>query len=300
MKDKKDKKENKKTNKRLTKAMEAYLDVSNKVGIPDEMDWRMKVQVLLKVGIEEMQAMLDETNAIMEEDYTTVSDMLGINVSKQQYKEIVTIMTKIRMGEFTDKNREKYEENVKQKMFDQCMREKFLDSVINSYDDTMPIPEWTRNMNIELEGTDDKEFDEILNTSVERSIKATKVHKEMLNRLGLAFEYITQMKYTQKDYKLMLDWRYYCGGVPSENSKPKLFDLIQKFMVAARLGYDFGLEGFDELYNEMGIEVSFNEPMPQSGHFQWWSKDLIEKYCPTALDDYMDWLSERRQSRKDD
>lgn len=296
----KEKKEKTKPNKRLNKAMEAYLDISNKVSLPDDMDMSMKVQVLLKVGIEEMQAMIDETNAIMEEDYSTVSDMLGINVSKQQYREIVTIMTKIRMGEFTDKNREKYEETVKQKMFDQCMREKFLDSVVNSYDETMPIPEWTRNMNIELEGNDDKEFDEILNTSVERNIKATKVHKEMLNKLGLAFEYITKMKYTQKDYRLMLDWKYYCGGVPSENSKPKLFDLIQKFMVAARLGQDFGLDGFDDLYSEMGIEVTFNEPLPQGDHFQWWSKDLIEKYCPTVLDDYMEWLSEHKRSKKDE
>lgn len=296
----KEKKEKTKPNKRLNKAMEAYLDISNKVSLPDDMDMSMKVQVLLKVGIEEMQAMIDETNAIMEEDYSTVSDMLGINVSKQQYREIVTIMTKIRMGEFTDKNREKYEETVKQKMFDQCMREKFLDSVVNSYDETMPIPEWTRNMNIELEGNDDKEFDEILNTSVERNIKATKVHKEMLNKLGLAFEYITKMKYTQKDYRLMLDWKYYSGGVPSENSKPKLFDLIQKFMVAARLGQDFGLDGFDDLYSEMGIEVTFNEPLPQGDHFQWWSKDLIEKYCPTVLDDYMEWLSEHKRSKKDE
>lgn len=298
MKDKKEKK--KKPNKRLAKAMEAYFDVSNRIGITDDMDDKKKISLLLKEGMEATSSMLDEINSITEEDYSTVSDMLGINVSKQQYKEFVTIMTKIRMGKFTEKNREKYEENVKQKMFDQCMREKFLDSVINSYDETMPIPEWSHNMNIELEGSEDKEFDEILNTSIERSMRATEVHKEELIKLGLAFEYVTKMKYTAKDFKLMLDWKYYCGGVPSENSKPKLFDLMQKFMIAVRLGEDFGLPGFEELFNEMGMKVELSEPMPQGDHFQWWSKDLIDKYCPLIKDDYYEWLSERRHSDKEE
>ncbi len=90
MKDKKEKK--KKQNKRLTKAMEAYFDVSNHIGLTDDMEDSQKITLLLKEGMSVTTAMLDEVNAITEEDYTTVSDMLGINVSKQQYKENVIMV----------------------------------------------------------------------------------------------------------------------------------------------------------------------------------------------------------------
>ena len=49
MKEKKEKK--KKPNKRLAKAMEAYFDVSHRIGITDDMEDRQKISLLLKEGM---------------------------------------------------------------------------------------------------------------------------------------------------------------------------------------------------------------------------------------------------------
>ena len=292
------KEKEKKENKRLNKAGEHYFAVASSLGLTLEMDLNMKVAILLDAGVKEMREMHEELDNIVDEDYNTVSNVLQIPVSKQQYGEFVSIMSKIKVGEFTEKNRENYEENVKQTMFDQCMREKFLDTVINSFDETVPVPEWTKNFSINLKAKDDDEFNAVLEKSVERNMRASEIHKKLINSYSLAFEYVTECKYSAKEYKTMLDWKYFCGGVPSEGSKSKLFDLFYKFMKAVRLGDDFGLPLFEELYREMGLRVETEEPMPIAGHFRWWDKETVLRYCPTAKEDYLDYLKERR--RKDD
>jgi hypothetical protein len=288
----KEKKE--KENKRLNKAAEHYFRVASSLGLELEMDLKTKVNILLNAGVKEMREMHEELDNIIEEDYSTVFDVLQIPVSKQQYSEFVTIMTKIRTGEFSEKNREKYEENVKQKMFDQCMREKFLDNVINAFDETIPVPEWTKNLSINLKAKDDDEFNAVMEKSVERNMRASEVHRKLITSYSMAFEYITECKYTAKEYKTMLDWKYYCGGIPSESSKPRLFDLFYKFMKAMRLGEDFGIQEFESLSREMGLEINTTEPMPLGEHFGWWDKETIFRYCPTVKEDYIEYLKEKR------
>ena len=291
------KKEKTKENKKAKSAMMAYFAVSDALKLTDDMTVNEKLKLMLSAGVHELQAMNEKLDSIISEDWDYTNSMLGITISKAQYKEFVTIMTKIRLNEYTDKNREKYEEITKQKRFDQFAREKFLDSVINSYDENFSVPEGKIG-EIEIEGIDDEEFNEILNKSIEKNIEANAVHKKMIDNMGLAFEYITGMKYTRKDFRTMLDWKYFCGGVPSENSKSKLFDLFYKFMTAARLGKDFELSEFDDLFYEMGMNVELVEPMPRSEHWEWWTPDMIVKYCPTIFDEYFEWKREKRKNKE--
>lgn len=280
-------------NKRLEASARAYFDISSSLGLNDDMSLNEKVQLLLKEGLKCLQSLHEDEDSIITEDYDEVFNTLNIPLSKQQYKEFVTIMSKIRIDEFSDKNREKYEETVKQKVFDSYIREQFLDKVINQFDDNIPIPDLTKNISINVIGKDDDEFNEVLNQSIEKNIKILTIHKQLLNNLGLAFEYVTEGKYTSKDFKTLLDWKYFSGGVPNENSKSKLFDVFYKYMKAMRLGEDFEVKEINALLREMGMEIKLIEPLPQSDHYAWWERDVIERYCPSAVEDYRDWLKEK-------
>lgn len=290
---KKDKEKKQKTNKKLEKAMRAFFSVSHTVGITDDMDKHTVISLLLNEGVKEMKAIADNTDSIVNEDYSEVSEMMNIPVSKQQYTEFVNIMSKIRMNAFTEKNREKYEETVKQKLFDQCLREKFLDNVINQYEEDVPVPDWNTNISINIASSDDKEFNEVLQRSVEKRIEVLNVHTDMLNRLGLAFEFATEMKYSRKDYKMLVDWKYLCGGVPNENSAPKLFSLFYNFNKVIRLATEFFGDAVEDLLFEMGLHIETDEPNPMGEHYPWWGKDMIDLYCPRTKDDYYDWLKEK-------
>lgn len=292
---KKEKEKKPKENKKMKSAMTAYFDVQNRIGLTDDMTVQEKLKKMLSAGVHEMSEMNEKLDAIISEDWDYANSMLGVEISKAQYKEFVTIMTKIRLDKFSDKNREKYEADTRQKRFDQFAREQFLDSVINQYDENFSIPE-NRTAETEIEAVDDEEFNEILNKSIERNIEASSVHKKLIDNLGLAFEYITNMKYTKRDFKTMLDWKYYSGGIPNETSHSRLFDIFYKFMSAARLGADFELSDFDDFFTEMGMKLELVEPMPRSEHWSWWTPDMIEKYCPTIKEEYFEWLKETKKS----
>ena len=283
-----------KESKRMKKAAEHYFRVASSLGLTLEMELNTKVKILLDAGVKAMRTMNEELDNIVDEDYTTVSEVLQIPVSKQQYTEFVTILTKIKTGEFTDKNRERYEANVKQKMFDQCMREKFLDTVINSYEEKVQVPDFGGLANFNIGSNDDEEFSEVIEKSVERNMNATEVHRKLIVSYSLAFEYITECKYSAKEFKNMLDWKYFCGGIPTEKSKPKLFDLFYKFMKAVRLCETFNVNDHESLLYEMGLNLETTEPMPLGDHFDWWDAETIMRYCPTAKEDYLDYLNEKR------
>lgn len=292
-----EKEKKQKNSKKLEKAMTAYFDVSVMLGL-DKIDVddnnRTKIKVLLEEGVKTLSEINQKTDGIIGEDYSEISEFMNIPVSKQQYREIVSIMTKIRMNDFSDKNKEKYEENVKQKMFDQCLREKFLDKVVNQSEDTIPVPDWNKNISLNIVTSDDKEFNEVLQRSIERSIEIKNVLEDLLLKYGLAFEYLTEMKYSKRDYKTMVEWKYMLGGVPNENSAPRLFSLFYKFNQAVRLAADFDFFGMDELLTEMGMQMNLVEPLPRSEHFQWWTKDMVDRYCSLAKDGYYEWLEENR------
>ena len=287
-----------KENKKLKSAMTAYFDVSASIGLTDEMSVQEKLQKMLSAGVYEMSLMHEKLDDILKDDWDNVYNVLGIPISKAQYKEFVNIMTKIKMDKFSDKNRAKYEYDTKQKMFDQCAREKFLDTVINSYEENVILPEQATDIEVETPEEADSEFNEIFDRSIEKNIDAICIHKKMINNLGLAFEYVTQMKYTKKDFKMMLDFKYYNGGVPNENSHAKLFDLFYKFMTAYRIGLEFELPDFEDYASEMGLQIDLSEPMPRSEHWEWWTPDVIEKYCPTIKEEYFEWLKEQKEERQ--
>ena len=289
---KKEQKTNK-PNKRLEKAMSSYFDICNYVGIEDSMDKKKKVRILLSAGEKTMGEINETLDGIINEDYSEVFEMLNIPISKPQYKEFVSIMGKIKMDAFSEKNREKYEEQVKQKMFDQCLREKFLDSVINQFEDVVPVPDWNKNISVNVVTSDDKDFNDVLQRSIDKYVEVKNVKENLLNKYGEAFEYITELKYSKKDYKTLVEWQYFCGGVPNENSAPKMFSVFYKFNQLFRLGLEFYKDATQDLLDEMGLAIEENEPMPRGEHFPWWTKEMIDRYCPTVKDDYYDWLNEK-------
>lgn len=279
--------------KRMQRAMSAYFDVQGFIGISDDMETDEKVRLLLNKGVELVKSLDETANSIINEDYSEVYEMLGIPIGKQQYREFVVIMSKIKMDEYSEKNREKYEEQVKQKMFDQCIREKFLDSVINQFGEKIPVPDWSKNISVNIVTSDDNDFNEVLKRSVEKYISAKNVDENLLEKCGLAFEHVTGLLYTKKEYKELVEWKYYCGGVPTEKRAPKLFDLFYKFAKAYRLAEKFMPKQAEELAFEMGLDIEQGEPMPRGEHFPWWGKDMIDRYCPTMREDYYNWLEER-------
>lgn len=275
------------------KAYTSYLDVEVSIGLTDKMSAQEKLKIMIKAGVNEMTEMNEKLDSIISEDWEYISNTLDINISKAQYKEFVSIMTKIKLEKFSDKNREKYELDTKQKRWDQYARENFLNSVINSYEDKFSIP---KDSDIEEPNNRiiDKEFNSILNKSIEKNIEINTVHKQLIDNLCLAFVYITDLKYTTHDFKNMLDWKYYNGGVPNESSHSKLFDLFYKFMIAARLGADFEIKEFSDMFEEIGMKLELIEPMPKSEHWSWWTPDVIQKYCPTVSEEYFEWLNEKQ------
>lgn len=275
------------------KAYTAYLDVEVSIGLTNKMSTQEKLKIMLNAGVNEMTEMNEKLDSIISDDWEYISNTLDINISKAQYKEFVSIMTKIRLEKFSDKNREKYEADTKQKRWDQYARENFLNSVINSYEDKFSIP---KDSDIEEPNNRiiDKEFNEILNKSIEKNIEINTVHKQLIDNLCLAFVYITDLKYTTHDFKNMLDWKYYNGGIPNETSHSKLFDTFYKFMTAVRLGADFEIKEFSDMFEEFGIKLELAEPMPRSEHWSWWSPDIIQKYCPTVSEEYFEWLNEKQ------
>jgi hypothetical protein len=60
-----------------------------------------------------------------------------------------------------------------------------------------------------------------------------------------------------------------------------------------RLGLEFYKDATQDLLDEMGLAIEENEPMPRGEHFAWWTKEMIDRYCPTVKDDYYDWLNEK-------
>ncbi|MBR4624347.1 MAG: hypothetical protein IKO56_02280 [Alphaproteobacteria bacterium] len=282
-----------KPNKRLEKAMSSYFDICNYVGIEDSMDKKKKVRILLSAGEKTMGEINETLDGIINEDYSEVFEMLNIPISKPQYKEFVSIMGKIKMDAFSEKNREKYEEQVKQKMFDQCLREKFLDSVINQFEDVVPVPDWNKNISVNVVTSDDTDFNNVLQRSIDKYVEVKNVKENLLNKYGEAFEYITELKYSKKDYKTLVEWQYFCGGIPNENSAPKMFSVFYKFNQLFRLGLEFYKDATQDLLDEMGLAIEENEPMPRGEHFPWWTKEMIDRYCPTVKDDYYDWLNEK-------
>lgn len=289
---KKEQKTNK-PNKRLEKAMSSYFDICNHVGIEDSMDKEKKVKILVSEGKKTMGEINETLDGIINEDYSEVFEMLNIPISKIQYKEFVSIMGRIKMDEFSEKNREKYEEQVKQKMFDQCLREKFLDSVINQFENVVPVPDWNKNISVNVVTSDDTDFNNVLQRSIDKYVEVKTVKENLLNKYGEAFEYITELKYSKKDYKTLVEWQYFCGGVPNENSAPKMFSVFYKFNQLFRLGLEFYKDATQDLLDEMGLAIEESEPMPRSEHFTWWTKEMIDKYCPMVKDDYYDWLNEK-------
>lgn len=292
MKMKKEKKTDK-PNKRLEKAMSSYFDICNYVGIEDTMDKEKKVKILVTAGEKTMGEINETLDGIINEDYSEVFEMLNIPISKPQYKEFVSIMGKIKMDAFSEKNREKYEEQVKQKMFDQCLREKFLDSVINQFEDVVPVPDWNKNISVNVVTSDDTDFNNVLQRSIDKYVEVKNVKENLLNKYGEAFEYITELKYSKKDYKTLVEWKYFCGGIPNENSAPKMFSVFYKFNQLFRLGLEFYKDDTQDLLDEMGLAIDESEPMPRGEHFPWWTKEMIDRYCPTVKDDYYDWLNEK-------
>lgn len=278
---------------RLNTCMMSYFDVQGYAGISDDMDTDTKVKVLVKTGVDEMRKMDEIENDIVDRDYSEVSVMLNIPISKQQYKEFVAIMSKIKSGEYLDRNRMRYEEQVRQKLFDQCIREKFLESVINSYSEEIPVPDVNGMAYRNVAAGDDREFNEVIARSVGKHMEARNVHGVMLSKLGEAFEYVMELQWNAKEYKELVEWKYMTGGVPGEKSAPKLFSLFYKFARAFRMAERFCPDEASELAFEVGLSVEGKEPMPREGHFPWWPKDAIDRWCPTMKDDYYDWLGEQ-------
>lgn len=293
MKEKDSSKADEKKAARLKVCMMSYFDVQGYAGLSDDMDKDTKVKVLVKTGVSEMRKIDEIENDIVERDYSEVYNMLNIPISKQQYKEFVVIMSKIKSGEYRDNSRLRYEEQVKQKQFDQCIREKFLDSVINSYSDEIPVPDMSKTLSLNIVTSDDREFNEVVARSVERYTEARNTHGVVLSKLGEAFEFVTDQEWNAKEYKELVEWKYMTGGVPGEKSAPKLFSIFYKFAKAFRMAERFCPDEASELAFEVGLWVEGKEPMPREEHFPWWPKDAIDRWCPTMKDDYYDWLSEQ-------
>lgn len=237
----------------------------------------IQAKILIREGVKLLVKITDESNAIIESDYNEVKDILGLPMSKSQYKECVEVMSKILAGEYTDKNKERYAETVEQKRYDGMLRETFLEKVIDDglYDFPIPTANPDKIGNVVRENLDaqnDKEFGEVFKRSVERIRNIKDLLQAEFNIYSDAFTYITQGLFAKRDYKKLVEWEYYEAGVPNENSAPRLWNDIYKAWETLRLAGVFRKGDFEDIANEFSMDVELGKPKPSDDHRSWWKK----------------------------
>ena len=255
----------------------AYSAVCARLKFSEDAMPLQQAKMFIKEGVKILVQITDESNAVIESDYSEVKDVLGLPMSRSQYKECVDVMSRIQAGEYSDRNKEKYAEAVQQKRYDGMLRETFLEKVIDDgmYDFPIPTMDTEKIGDVvrkNLDAQDDKEFGEVFKRSVERIRNIRDLLQAEFNLYADAFIYITNEKYTRRDFKKLVDWAYFEAGVPNENSAPKLWSDIYKAWETLRLASEFRGGDYNDIIYELGLDVSFNKPQPSDDHRSWWKK----------------------------
>jgi len=263
--------------KRMEELAVAYSSARARVNFSDETDAQQQAKVFIREGVKILVKITDESNAVIEDDYNQIANVLGLPLSKSQYKECVDVMSKIKAGEYSDRNRERYAEQVEQKRYDGMLRESFLENVIDDGKEMFPMPTTNSDkignvVRENIKAEDDKEFGEIFSKSVERIMNIRDILQAEFNIFADAFSYITSDRYSRKDFKRLVEWEYFEAGVPSETSAPKLWSDIYRAWDTIRLARAFRSEDFGDYTRELGLECELYEPEPNEDHRSWWKR----------------------------
>lgn len=269
---------------------EAYGAARARIGFADGLDPVQQAKIFIKEGVKVLTQITDESNAVIESDYGEVKDVLGLPVSRTQYKECVDVMSRIKAGEYTEKNKERYAEQVEQKRYDGMLRETFLERVIDDGQYEFPVPTMDTGkigdvVRRNLEPQDDREFGEVFMRSVERIRNIRELLQAEFNLYADAFTYIMERRYSRRDFKKLVDWAYFEAGVTGENSAPKLWNDIYRAWDTIRLAKEFRGGDYDDFAHELGLDAEMYEPHPSDDHRGWWRKNHWELFTKPEEDD---------------
>ncbi len=111
---------------------------------------------------------------------------------------------------------------------------------------------------------DNEYFDDKLIESAEIVVDVVETYKQKVNKLAKIFK--SSVGRPMKDFKAILDYKFFVAGIPEDTSKGKLEMIIEKFIVAAKYFEYLGLkeEKIDRILANFGMELTITEPFVPS------------------------------------
>lgn len=202
-------------------------------------------------------------------------------VERRQWVEFVQLATELTKNAISVDKISKMNEQFEQSVFIVGLRKSFIDTYVNNESGTdveLPIKEQEIPIPNLPEKESNPEFEKILHNAVQVRVYINTVLWPAFKQFAEACEHITEGKIDYHTFRDLVDWEHYKnGGYPSENSKPKLWSIINKFNYASRLMFEYEFPQIRELYAQFGINAKFSEEHPSVNTFSN-SARILAKY----------------------
>lgn len=191
-------------------------------------------------------------------------------VESKQWVEFVQLATTMAKGEVSQKKLEKMNESFENSMFIVSLRKSFIDTYVNGDGSEIQLP--VKEQDIPLpnlpETESEPDFEKFLQQAVQIRTYINTVLWPAFRQFAEAAEHITDGRIKYYEFKDLVDWEHYKeGGYPSENSKPKLWSIIDRFNYASRLMLEFEFPQIQELFKQFGMDVTLSAPHPSKDTF---------------------------------
>lgn len=261
---------------------EAYESAAIELNLTDSMTAEQKVHNIIMAASSiqgEICSLSDEIKIVNFENIKSI-----INLQKADWLETVCLYNRKHNSRFGKSSIERNKDRIKERVFSQTFKNKFLEEVI-APEDTLDIDAIKVASKDDLQTSladtgESTEFAEILKQSAELRNKINSVLYRKYNSYAKAAQYASNFSINYADFKMLVDWEHYKnGGYPSENTPAKLWSVVNKFNLAVRLCQQYGFDQINQLLDEFGLEVVAKKtPSVPVEHDAWWEQHHYDNF----------------------
>lgn len=261
---------------RLLQQCEASYEIAQELlGLSPTDDSKEQVRKLVFAANDILTEICQNADKIKIDLFEEVGDIVPID--KTRWTEFVSLSARENVSEDI---LQKYEEKFQESQYIINLRAMFINTRIRNGSEAQ-FPDKDRTEVQEVSESDtysSEEFDRILEDAVEVRRYINGTLWPSFRQLWEAAAHVTKLALTYKEFKDLVDWEHYRhGGYPNENSKPKLWSIINRFDYALRLMKYFEFPQIDTLLKKFGLDIEMSDHHATVESFTD-SSDILARY----------------------
>lgn len=261
---------------RLLQQCEASYEIAKELlGLSITDDPKEQARKLVYAANDILTEICEKADHIKIDLFEEVEDLVPID--KARWTEFVSLSARESVSEET---LQKYEERFQESQYIINLRAMFINTRIRNGSEAQ-FPDKDRTEVQEVSESDtysSEDFEKILESAVEVRRYINGTLWPSFRQLWEAAAHITKLALTYKEFKDLVDWEHYKrGGYPTENSKPKLWSIINRFDYALRLMKHFEFPQIDSLLRKFGLDIEVSDHHATIESFTD-SSDILAKY----------------------